>query len=218
MKKTKPNEKSPPQFARSHPKVVYPPAVRDLIADWEKLRCRDLKELRECRDDAQFAEFAVTYLFRYFGSADRLPAMLELLKGRSRAVVFRVFLEVWPNCDDTWAHKEAILRCLRPEESSDSCLQYFSPAVQGFIETLPDVITVYRGCSRSRANGLSWTLDPEVARSFATGHRNIRVNDPVIVTAEVEKKSILAPFLDDRCEAELLCEPTRITKIDDFRS
>jgi hypothetical protein len=70
--KKKPTEKSATPFTWGHHKVDYPPAVRDLLAEAEKLRRRDLKQVRQCRDDAHFAKLAIAYLYRHFGSAPRL--------------------------------------------------------------------------------------------------------------------------------------------------
>jgi non-ribosomal peptide synthetase component F len=47
-----------------------------------------------------------------------------------------------------------------------------------------------------------------VAEGFARGHRGIVVSDPVIATAQVYKRDILAIFIE-RKESEVLIDPRR---------
>lgn len=68
---------------------------------------------------------------------------------------------------------------------------------------------VYRGCSRERVRGLSWTLDEKVAQSFARGHRGIPVPDPVVVCGEIGRKHVFGVF-NDRDESEIVLDPNRV--------
>jgi hypothetical protein len=71
--------------------------------------------------------------------------------------------------------------------------------------SLPNIVTVYRGCSDINMDGLSWSLCPEVAARFPTlgryappaGHR------PLLVTGQVAKSRITAVKLD-RSEQEII--------------
>jgi hypothetical protein len=69
-------------------------------------------------------------------------------------------------------------------------------------------VKVYRGTSRVRAAGISWTTSKDVAEAFARGHHGIVVPDPVIATAQVDKRDILA-ILVERKESEVLIDPRR---------
>jgi hypothetical protein len=138
-----------------------------------------------------------------FGSASRLPAMLDHLR-RARADVFwPVLLEWWPCCDATWPWRPELLRRLRRHGPG---IGYLSRADRAFFDALPDRVTVFRGCSRTRLRGLSWSTDPDAAAGFAHGHRGLRVPSPVIARAEVEKAAVLAVFTD-REESEILLDP-----------
>jgi hypothetical protein len=67
---------------------------------------------------------------------------------------------------------------------------------------LPDMLTVYRGCSARHLTGASWSLEEDVARNFPKLNR-YRVPDPVLVTVTVRKENVLAVKLD-REEHEII--------------
>jgi hypothetical protein len=121
---------------------------------------------------------------------------------------------VWSICDCTWKVRELLLHQLKSASAEICATAYFSDASRIFFESLPTDITVFRGCSRERINGLSWTTEAVVARNFAHGHRGIRASEPVLVTATVKKKNIFA-VITDRTENEVVCDPSQILRIDD---
>ena len=88
-------------------------------------------------------------------------------------------------------------------------MQHFSADQREAFDELPDVLTVYRGCSRARASGVSWTLDEEVAQRFTKGHRAIPVPDPVVVVGRITKAEIFGVFID-RNESEIVLDPKRL--------
>jgi hypothetical protein len=140
------------------------------------------------------------------GSADRLNVMLRCLNRAAPEVFWPVFLKAWPSCDGTWAQKERLLARLRRQGSG---VDHLPEQTREWLGTLPQSITIYRGCSRSRSRGLSWTTDRDVALSFALGHRGLQVPNAVIVTALVSKANVFAAFLD-REENEVLVEPSSL--------
>jgi hypothetical protein len=137
------------------------------------------------------------------GSAGRLNVMLRCLNRAPPEVFWPVFLKAWPNCDGTWAQKERLLARLRRQGSG---VDHLPERTREWLGTLQYPITIYRGCSRGRSRGLSWTTDRDVALSFAREHRGMAVPDAVIVTAMVSKADVFAAFLE-RDESELLVEP-----------
>jgi hypothetical protein len=90
--------------------------------------------------------------------------------------------------------------------------EFFSPAQREIFDALPDEITVFRGCSRSRVRGVAWTTDRRVAEGFAHGHRFIRVPDPVVASAIIPKEHIFF-WTDERNEKEVVLEPRRLRKL-----
>lgn len=78
------------------------------------------------------------------------------------------------------------------------------------IKGLPDVVTIYRGGNTESTpyqEAYSWTLDINVANFFASR----RGKGPgYIVEAHVDKADIIDAFLDGRCEAEILVDPSNV--------
>jgi hypothetical protein len=140
-------------------------------------------------------------------SCNRLELMLEEVDALPSELFWRVFREVWPTCDNTWEHRDALLDLLRFHQPNEFQIDAGSRA---FYEGLPDVIDAYRGCSRSRLYGLSWSTDRAVAASFANGHRAIPVPDPIVAHITIAKPAILAVFTD-RGESEILVDTDEAT-------
>ena len=77
---------------------------------------------------------------------------------------------------------------------------------QKFIDSLSDVVTIYRGegdKSTPVDKALSWTLSKEVAMFFACKNSNTGAS---IYTAQIKREAIL-DYLDDRNENEILAFP-----------
>ncbi|MEH2567820.1 hypothetical protein [Bradyrhizobium sp. AZCC 2289] len=165
-------------------------------------------------EEAGYAEAVSKYLY-HLSSEQGAPEMVSLLERASPDAFWKVFMIHWPNCDDTWALKDRLLSQLRKAAGAASAIRYYGDEQRAFFESLPQVLTVYRGCSRQRAAGISWTTETKIAMQFARGHRQITVPEPVIVTAEVDKNDIFAVFTD-RSENEIVCTPSRILKIENL--
>lgn len=145
-------------------------------------------------------------------SGDRLPVLLRLVESAPTHLFWRAFLGLWPVCDNTWAHTPRLLAALRFHTRNGSPRRYLDDKGLTFLDGLPTVVTVYRGCSRVRIQGISWTTDETVARGFARGHRGLRVPVPVVVTAAIAKQHIFAVFAD-RKESEILLDPAKISNV-----
>lgn len=141
-----------------------------------------------------------------FSSGSRLPAMLSYLRGTSRSLFWPVMLEWWPCCDATWPWRHELLRQLRRHGPG---LDFHSAEDRARFAAMPERIVVFRGCSRARLRGCSWSTDSDVAAGFAGGHRGIRVPDPVIAQAEISKAAVFAIF-NDREEGEVLLDPRKL--------
>lgn len=142
-------------------------------------------------------------------SETRLSVMLNLIEDQPAAIVWPVFLRAWPICDATRYQRRDLLRLLR---SLSSARDFFDADGATFFDRLPDPVTIYRGCSRPRVRGVSWTTDRDVAAGFARGHRGIRVPDSVVAQAAVPKEAVFAVFTD-RNESEVLVDPRRLRKL-----
>ncbi len=79
-------------------------------------------------------------------------------------------------------------------------------------QRLPDVVTVYRGCSpreRKRPQGISWTLSRDKAEWFA---RRYAFGKPMIVLQATNPRGSVLCFIGDRAEREVIVDPKEITE------
>lgn len=76
------------------------------------------------------------------------------------------------------------------KESKMNAMQNMPETCREWFGSLPDIITVYRGCERDRVNALSWTTEKHVAEKFALGGRGANPKDPVIATTTVRKSQV----------------------------
>lgn len=145
----------------------------------------------------------------FCGSHNRLPEMLRRLHRADPTTFCAVFNEWWPDCDNTWHDRASLLRRLRRLHPLGRC--NLDEDAKAFLAGLPlRSVRIYRGGSRQRVRGLSWTTDIKIARGFAHGHRGIRVPDPVVATARIPNEAIFTVFVD-RNESEVLVDPGRLT-------
>jgi hypothetical protein len=181
--------------------------------EWNQLLSNERRALRALKGDA-FVSAAIAHLLK-FSSERRARKMLSLVRDQPANVFWRIFLAVWSNCDDTWSLRGPLLERLRSASAEVSATEYLGDADRTAFDSLPAEITIYRGCSKQRINGLSWSTNRVVAQGFARGHREIPVPEPVLVTALAKKEEILA-VNNGRRENELICVPYRILRVDDL--
>lgn len=137
-------------------------------------------------------------------SKNRAERMLSLTWLADEEVFWRVFHGYWSGCDDTWYLREHLLNIM--PNITDAASEYWSEEQRRFFDDLPEMVTLYRGCSVDRVLGISWTTDRKVAEGFARGHRGIRVPDAVIAQARISKRDIIT-VLTDREESEVIIDP-----------
>lgn len=152
----------------------------------------------------------VRHLFRRYSSTTRLDGLLDHLDGLANledsAVFWSIFHQVWSSCDATWEHGA---RAIQQLERAGHCGEFLGCEDKQFYSDLPEQVKVYRGCSRTRVKGISWTTDIDVAEDFAKGHRGIHVPRPVLARAVIYKGDILT-VSSHRGEAEVLLNPSRL--------
>lgn len=83
------------------------------------------------------------------------------------------------------------------------------PEERDLFRRLPDSFPVYRGYSRFRGKGFSWTLDRRVADWFA--HRRADLGQPRVITGVARRDDVLA-LLESAGEAEVLVPHGLVTK------
>jgi hypothetical protein len=176
-----------------------------LTDNWVKVLTKGRELIADCHNPpAQTADDIVSYLFGPgINSHERCRAMLNVLPRDNPDIVWSVFLGAWSSCDVTWTEKESVLRMLA--DTGGDALDHYNNESRAFFDALPDTVTVHRGCSLERVDGLAWTTDKAVAEGFARGHRGIKVPNAVVATGTIRKDKILAVFVD-RKESEILAK------------
>jgi len=152
-------------------------------------------------------------LYRYHGSSEQPIAFLHIFAAKIEGFVEKGF-RFWPYVAEVWSGFDAI-----PHREYARIFSHFrwgwsadcmGPEARRFYESLPPIVTLYRGADRSFGKGLSWTLDIETAKGFAQGHRGAFNPYPTIFSARVKKSSI-AFCCVDRQESE--CVLFRLPRI-----
>jgi hypothetical protein len=148
---------------------------------------------------------AVATRTRWEDSSNRLLQLLILVGHAPPTLFWPAFHADWPHCDGTWWIQDLLLGVLRRQ----------APALisDAFFDALPAQVRVFRGCSRERVRGVSWTLDRRIAEGFAQGHRFIPVPDPIIASAIIDK-SVVFLASDERHENEVLLDPDHLRELE----
>lgn len=148
-------------------------------------------------------------------SYSRLPALLDMTWDLNTSDFFTLLGEVWPMSDNIGWYIDELVGSFRvvgaavpasaemmaPEAQVIS--EMMTPEAQAIYDSLPDEVTIYRGCYASNMWGLSWSLRREVAERFPTLPRYRQPGQPILVTAKVMKKDIIA-IIANREEYEIV--------------
>ena len=142
-------------------------------------------------------------------SHQRLFDVLRLIHRSPPEVFWPAFLDSWHMCDATWYHQDLLLRVLEAQSPS---LPFLTRKQRSLHKRLPARVRVFRGSSRERVRGVSWTRSRRVAEGFARGHRGIPVPDPVVAISFIPKEAIF--FVDhNRKEREIVLDPDKLEQI-----
>jgi hypothetical protein len=175
----------------------------ELRAHWAAYDLAFQEQEEQAYEEEQEALFALPWSlsiaeaeqYVYSRFTHRLDRMKTLLYVRTRMAK-----EDWlVLLGDAWAASDNIYDHLKPLREIlgiyGPVLPMMTPEEQAAYVTLPDEVTIYRGCSARFTHGASWSLDPDVARHFPKVCKH-PVQDRVLITAAVMKKHVLAIKLD----------------------
>jgi hypothetical protein len=139
---------------------------------------------------------------------NRLATMLFLLSDwRShRSLVWEVFQTNWPNCDEgsaqSWQKVSDLLRYTGPPT------EMLEGADLALYNSIPAKLTLWRGCARDFARGLSWTLAKRRARDCHLAG----ATSCVIAKGRSSKGQVLTVSAS-RGEQEVLVDPAKPPKL-----
>jgi hypothetical protein len=138
-------------------------------------------------------------------SYSRMGAVLALSRRRE---FWSVLGNEWTICDNIARHAPRLQQLLaRRWLFGFPINEAMTQAEVRFLEKLPATVTVFRGCYAQNADGISWTLERDVAEKFPTLNRyRQQRSQPLLVEGEVEKSNIAFVKLD-RNEYEVVTLP-----------
>jgi hypothetical protein len=154
-------------------------------------------------------EQARDILYRCCDSYTRLPQLIALHSQMESGEWFRLLGEFWSVCDNISIYLVE-LRLLLP--SHGPVVEMMNPQEVTSHQSLPDHVTVFRGCGPNNIQGACWSLDIDIAKRFPSMNRYRQVQ-PLLVTATVKKDSVLAIKLN-RDEAEIIALQIEIQAVD----
>lgn len=152
-------------------------------------------------------------LLRYHGSYSRLPEIMRFASIMNRRSWLATLGEYWSVSDNLFEWDKHLRRLL----PGRTTLLMMDKDERAAWQALPDVVTVYRGCSEVNLTGLSWSLSRDIAAKFPTQSRYMppRGFEPLLVTGEVAKGRIIAVNLS-RDEQEVITLHPRVTRVEDL--
>ena len=114
---------------------------------------------------------------------NRIQALYDMHKGLSDAVFWELFHTLYMGSEnpsqDLHLLDEMLDRSTQLDRlKSPERLNLLPTASRKFYETLPNELTIYRGCRSFNEHGLSWTTDHQVAKRFAcrmTGRDSVAI-------------------------------------------
>jgi len=144
------------------------------------------------------------------GSEHRAPVFIELLNGATTHEEFwRIFQTGYYTLDDIWQYRTELKRLLDRRPSAGN---YFDKSDKASYDRLPELFTVYRGCSFPKIRALSWTTDRSIAEEFARGHRIIAVPLAVVAQATIPKEAVYT-VATGRSESEVVVNWRRLRQV-----
>jgi hypothetical protein len=142
---------------------------------------------------------ALHYVVEWTRRYNCMGMMLFLRPRMTREAWLKLLGCRWTECDGLRHHVPTLRRVLGV---AGPLLPMMDAEEQTAFVLLPDILTVYRGCSARFPRGICWSLNPDVARGFPALNWYC-VPDSVLITATVRKQDVLAVKLD-RQEEEVI--------------
>jgi hypothetical protein len=159
------------------------------------LRLAALMKVRRAQGFAKIA--AMCEYISMFRHSDCIAALVPLFEHEPHEVFWPFFATVWPMYYSEFHWNERLFVAMQRVGPHHS------------INRLPANIIVYRGCSRSRVTGLSWTTNSMTALGFALGHGDVVVPNPVVAVASIKRSEAYWCVGNECGEYHVISRPTK---------
>lgn len=150
---------------------------------------------------------ARSIMFYGRNSYDRLPTLIDISPQMNPEEWFSVLGEIWEVCDNISYHVPDLCSLtpflqlvLTPLAWRDHMMKTNERVA---LAALPDRVTIYRGCYKHNMDGMSWSLDQQVAAGFPRMNRYRSKGQPLLIKATIARDRILA-FKNGRQEQEII--------------
>ena len=128
----------------------------------------------------------------------RLQAFLEIQDQLTDTQYWRLLADSWIDTENAWQNRGKWRKLFDSKRPHSHYLM--DETEDNAMNTLPEMVTIYRGSSANNEKGLSWTLSKDKAEFFAQRFAQKRGK---VYEQEVRKDQILALFLG-RGESEVI--------------
>ncbi len=153
---------------------------------------------------------AASERLKWANSFERPLVLVELYALMSRQEWLKLLVKEWSGCDDCYRIKKELSSIL-DADLTEAMTTASEEAIAAW-QSLPDELTVYRGCYKNNKNGLSWTFDKNIALRFPTLNRYRQKGQALLVTGKVKKTDGIL-FLE-REESEILSSRVRVIGVE----
>jgi hypothetical protein len=110
----------------------------------------------------------------------------------------------WQSCDNIHSYQDWLKPLFR--KCRRLRLNMMNRAERATYDSLPELLTVYRGCFTHGKEGMSWSLHREVAEKFPAVTMRVSVEDlperPLVCVMHIKKTECI--YLGDRNEKEIV--------------
>ncbi|EQB12157.1 hypothetical protein [Sphingobium lactosutens] len=160
---------------------------------------------------------ARSIMFCGCNSYDRLPTLIDISSQMNPEEWFSVLGEFWEVCDNTSYYlpdlcsQTPFLQLVRNPLAWRDHMMTTNERVA--LADLPECVTIYRGCYIHNMDGLSWSLDQQIAAGFPGMTHNRSKGPPLLIKATITRDQILA-FKDGRREAKIIAWLPTIEAVD----
>jgi len=143
---------------------------------------------------------------RHAGARERMEVLLRHFDGSLEW--FRALGRHWSTCDTIGLHRHQVANVLS-RATPEQRLAMMEAVELATWATLPPVFTVWRGAHAVNADGLSWSLDREVAARFPFLPGYARQGEaPLLLTGCVRRSDCILKL--DRRESEIIAPRVQI--------
>ncbi|WP_218509749.1 hypothetical protein [Variovorax sp. dw_308] len=139
---------------------------------------------------------------QFADSYSRMEAVLGLRKHMRAPEWLAVLGEQWECCDNIAGYRDVLASQLVQAIKRAEHVHMMTPEELAQLRAMPPMLTVYRGCYKNNADGLSWTLDRGIAQTFPLLNRYRQNAQALVLTGTVARDQSI--FKNGRNELEII--------------